>query len=95
VASPAWLSFWVTAVCSESGFSGCSALTGSPVRSALAAGAHGFLNKSAEPQEVVRAVRSVAQGRAFVSVPHTQVGLVDMMASPQPEPAEPPSTAAQ
>jgi two-component system response regulator NreC len=39
------------------------------VRNALAAGVHGFLNKAAEPEEVVRAVRSVAQGRAFVSVP--------------------------
>jgi two-component system response regulator NreC len=39
------------------------------IRSALAAGVHGFLNKAAEPEEVVRAVRSVAQGRAFVSVP--------------------------
>jgi two-component system response regulator NreC len=39
------------------------------IRSALAAGVHGFLNKAAEPDEVVRAVRSVAQGRAFVSVP--------------------------
>jgi two-component system response regulator NreC len=39
------------------------------IRSALAAGVHGFLNKAAEPEEVVRAVRAVAQGRAFVSVP--------------------------
>jgi two-component system response regulator NreC len=62
------------------------------VRSALAAGAHGFLNKAAEPQEVVRAVRSVAQGRAFVSVPLAQGGLGDLMSSPQQGAAEPLST---
>jgi DNA-binding NarL/FixJ family response regulator len=49
------------------------------VRNALSSGVHGFLNKAAEPQEVVRAVRSVAQGRAFVSVPFASGGLLDLV----------------
>ena len=51
------------------------------VRNALALGVHGFLNKAADPQEVVRAVRSVAQGRAFVSVPFAGGGLADLVAA--------------
>lgn len=39
------------------------------VRRSLAVGVHGFLNKIAEPEEVVNAVRTVAAGRFFVSVP--------------------------
>ncbi len=39
------------------------------VRKALAAGVHGCLTKTAEPAEVVRAVRSLAAGRSFISVP--------------------------
>jgi two-component system response regulator NreC len=50
------------------------------IRSALSVGVHGFLNKAAEPEEVVRAVRSVAQGRGFVSVPLEAGGLIDLVA---------------
>jgi DNA-binding NarL/FixJ family response regulator len=39
------------------------------VRKALAAGVHGCLTKTAEPAEMVRAVRSLAAGRSFISVP--------------------------
>jgi two-component system response regulator NreC len=55
------------------------------IRSALAAGVHGFLNKAAEPEEVVRAVRSVAQGRAFVSVP-MMGGLGEVVGNAEPDP---------
>jgi two-component system response regulator NreC len=44
------------------------------VRRSLAVGVHGFLNKIAEPEEVVNAVRTVAAGRFFVSVPMEVVG---------------------
>jgi DNA-binding NarL/FixJ family response regulator len=39
------------------------------VRKALAAGVHGCLSKVSEPAEVVSAVRSLAAGRSFISVP--------------------------
>ncbi len=39
------------------------------VQKAVAAGAHGYIAKSAEPAEIVQAVRSVASGRAFLNVP--------------------------
>ena len=67
------------------------------VRTALAAGVHGFLNKAANPQEVVRAVRSVAQGRAFVSVPFAGGGLADLVTNQEPPvraPSAPPESSA-
>jgi two-component system response regulator NreC len=39
------------------------------VQKAVAAGAHGYIAKSAEPAEIVQAVRAVASGRAFLNVP--------------------------
>jgi two-component system response regulator NreC len=39
------------------------------VREAVTMGAHGYIAKSADPEEIVQAVRSVASGRAFLSVP--------------------------
>jgi two-component system, NarL family, response regulator NreC len=39
------------------------------LREALARGAHGYVNKAAEADEIIGAVRSVARGRSFWSVP--------------------------
>lgn len=39
------------------------------VRDALDAGAHGFVNKAADPEEIVGGVRSLVSGRSFMSVP--------------------------
>jgi two-component system response regulator NreC len=39
------------------------------LRDALARGAHGYVNKAAEADEIVGGVRSVARGRSFWSVP--------------------------
>ena len=38
-----------------------------PVRTAMAAGAHGYLTKEAEPEELLRAIRDVALGRSHIS----------------------------
>ncbi|WP_448060892.1 response regulator transcription factor [Cellulomonas hominis] len=55
------------------------------VEQALRAGADGFLGKGAEPDELVRAVRVVADGGSVLS-PVAARGLVDSMRRP-PEPA--------
>lgn len=60
------------------------------IRSALTSGVRGFLNKGAEPEEVVRAVRSVAQGRAFVSVPLAPDQVADLLGKDSPS-APPPT----
>ncbi len=39
------------------------------LREAVARGAHGYVNKGADAEEIVGAVRSVARGRSFWSVP--------------------------
>lgn len=51
------------------------------VRGALAAGVHGYVTKAAEPADVVRAVRSLAAGRAFLSIPVEHFGLGDFLPS--------------
>lgn len=56
------------------------------VRSALARGAHGFVNKAADPEEILAGVRAVASGRSFLSIPLRRVGLDSFIAlKPVPE----------
>jgi two-component system response regulator NreC len=55
------------------------------VRRSLAVGVHGFLNKIAEPEEVVNAVRTVAAGRFFVSVPMEAAGRQTKGMPPAPQ----------
>jgi len=59
------------------------------VRKALASGIHGYVNKGADPDEVVRAVRSVARGRSYLNVSLEQVGFGDLVtdapAVPKPD----------
>ncbi len=49
-------------------------------RRALSAGIHGYLNKAAEAVDVVHAVRIIAAGRSFFSVPLDGVRLGDFLA---------------
>lgn len=49
------------------------------VMSALRAGAHGYLGKSAEPDELIRSVRDVAGGKAMLSPSATQ-SVIDYIA---------------
>jgi two-component system invasion response regulator UvrY len=49
------------------------------VRRSLTAGVHGHVTKAAEPAELVRAVRSVAAGRAFLSVPFEPLGFGELL----------------
>ena len=50
----------------------------------LRAGAHGYLNKAGDPADLVTAVRTIAQGRKFVT-PAVSELLVDSLASPGTE----------
>lgn len=50
----------------------------------LRAGAHGYLNKAGDPQDLVNAVRAIAQGRKFVT-PQVSELLVEQLAAPAQE----------
>jgi two-component system, NarL family, response regulator NreC len=50
------------------------------VRRSVAAGVHGYINKAAELDEVVRAVRTVACGRSVLGVPLNEAGLDQLLA---------------
>ena len=50
----------------------------------LRAGAHGYLNKAGDPIALINAVRTVAQGRKYVS-PEVSDMLVESLASPNSE----------
>jgi two-component system invasion response regulator UvrY len=50
----------------------------------LRAGAHGYLNKAGDPTELVIAVRTVAQGRKYVTAEVSEM-LVENLASPTTE----------
>ena len=50
----------------------------------LRAGAHGYLNKAGDPAELVVAVRTVAQGRKYVTAEVSEM-LVENLASPSAE----------
>ena len=50
----------------------------------LRAGAHGYLNKAGEPAEMIAAVRTVMQGRKYVT-PEVAQMLVDTLHSPESE----------
>lgn len=50
----------------------------------LKAGAHGYLNKAGDPNELVQAVRTIAQGRKYVT-PAVSEMLVNNLAEPQTE----------
>ncbi len=50
----------------------------------LRAGAHGYLNKAGEPAELIAAVRTIAQGRKYVT-PAVSDMLVNNLAEPQSE----------
>jgi two-component system, NarL family, invasion response regulator UvrY len=51
---------------------------------ALKAGAHGYANKGGDPQLIVQAVRTVAQGRKYVT-PEIAEMLVESLTAPGPE----------
>ena len=51
---------------------------------ALKAGAHGYVNKGGDPQLLVQAVRTVAQGRKYVTPQIAQM-LVESLTTPAPE----------
>jgi DNA-binding NarL/FixJ family response regulator len=51
---------------------------------ALRAGAYGYVNKGGDPQQLVQAVRTVAQGRKFVTPEIAQM-LVESLTTPAPE----------
>jgi two-component system invasion response regulator UvrY len=51
---------------------------------ALRAGAYGYVNKGGDPQLLVQAVRTVAQGRKYVTPEIAQM-LVESLTSPAPE----------
>jgi two-component system, NarL family, invasion response regulator UvrY len=51
---------------------------------ALRAGAHGYANKAGDPRLLVQAVRTVAQGRKYVT-PEIAEMLVDSITTPVPE----------
>ena len=50
----------------------------------LRAGAHGYLNKAGDPTELVTAVRTIAQGRKYVTAAVSEM-LVNNLAEPQTE----------
>ena len=50
----------------------------------LRAGAQGYLNKAGEPAELIEAVRTIAQGRKYVTAAVSQM-LVDNLSSPTSE----------
>jgi two-component system, NarL family, invasion response regulator UvrY len=50
----------------------------------LRAGAYGYLNKAGDPAELVKAVRTVAQGRKYVTADVAEM-LADSLSSPQQE----------
>jgi DNA-binding NarL/FixJ family response regulator len=50
----------------------------------LRAGAHGYLNKAGDPSELIAAVRTIAQGRKYVT-PAVSDMLVNNLAEPQSE----------
>ena len=54
--------------------------------SALRGGAYGYVNKAGDPQIIVQAVRTVAQGRKYVTPEIAQM-LVESLTSPSPEQA--------
>ncbi len=64
------------------------------VQRAIAAGAHGYIAKSAEPAEIVQAVRSVASGRAFLNVPVEPRQTVLSSVPPPPKPSVRPESSA-
>ena len=51
---------------------------------ALRAGAHGYVNKGGDPQQLVQAVRTVAQGRKYVTPEIAQM-LVESLTTPATE----------
>ena len=51
---------------------------------ALRAGAHGYVNKGGDPQQLVQAVRTVAQGRKYVTPEIAQM-LVESLTTPASE----------
>jgi DNA-binding NarL/FixJ family response regulator len=51
---------------------------------ALRAGAYGYVNKGGDPQQIVLAVRTVSQGRKFVTPEIAQM-LVESLTTPAPE----------
>jgi DNA-binding NarL/FixJ family response regulator len=51
---------------------------------ALRAGAYGYVNKGGDPQQIVQAVRTVAQGRKYVTPEIAQM-LVESLTTPTPE----------
>ena len=51
---------------------------------ALRAGAFGYVNKAGDPQRIVQAVRTVAQGRKYVT-PEIATMLVESLTTPAPE----------
>jgi len=51
---------------------------------ALRAGAYGYVNKGGDPQQIVQAVRTVAQGRKYVTPEIAQM-LVESLTTPVPE----------
>ena len=54
---------------------------------ALRAGAYGYVNKGGDPQQLVLAVRTVSQGRKFVTPDIAQM-LVDSLSEPNDGPAQ-------
>lgn len=48
------------------------------VRRSIAAGVHGYLSKEVQPEELLLAVRSLAAGKTFLSVPLERSGLYEM-----------------
>ncbi len=48
----------------------------------LRAGAHGYLNKAGDPNELIQAVRTIAQGRKYVSAAVSEM-LVNNLSEPQ------------
>lgn len=50
----------------------------------LRAGAHGYLNKAGDPNELIQAVRTIAQGRKYVSAAVSEM-LVNNLSEPQAE----------
>ena len=51
---------------------------------ALRAGAYGYVNKGADPAQIVAAVRMVAQGRKYITAEMAQM-LVESLTTPTPE----------
>ena len=51
---------------------------------ALRAGAYGYVNKGADPSQIVAAVRMVAQGRKYITAEMAQM-LVESLTTPTPE----------